>query len=167
MTATTGVGINSAMASAILAQPPSPSDATRSFRLARFQALPPERQIEFETRFDTPTIGTSYAQTECIPVTQPEYVPVSQDREADLRLRRSVGRPAEDFEVRLVDEFDEPVGTGQVGEIVVRPRRPEVMFSGYWRKPEATQMEAEIVQLQSNQPSACTGCTTSPPGTAS
>lgn len=42
------------------------------------------------------------------------------------------------FEVRIVDDQDEDVPTGQIGEILVRPKRPWSMMTGYWRKPEAT-----------------------------
>jgi crotonobetaine/carnitine-CoA ligase len=50
----------------------------------------------------------------------------------------SCGRLNDTFDVRVVDENDEPVPTGTVGEIVVRPKRGNVMFSGYWNNPEAT-----------------------------
>jgi crotonobetaine/carnitine-CoA ligase len=42
------------------------------------------------------------------------------------------------FDVRIFDDNDEEVEPGAVGEIVVRPKRPDVMFSGYWNNPEAT-----------------------------
>lgn len=50
----------------------------------------------------------------------------------------SCGPIAEDFIVQIVDEQDLPVPTGTSGEIVVRPRRPDIMFSGYWNRPEDT-----------------------------
>ena len=48
------------------------------------------------------------------------------------------GRRNDDFDVRIVDDNDNEVPDGQAGEIVVRPRKPHVMFEGYWRRPEAT-----------------------------
>jgi len=48
------------------------------------------------------------------------------------------GRRNEDFDVRLVDDEDNEVPEGQSGEIIVRPRRPHVMFEGYWRRPAET-----------------------------
>ena len=48
------------------------------------------------------------------------------------------GRRNDDFDVRIVDDNDIEVPDGEAGEIIVRPRRPHVMFEGYWRRPEAT-----------------------------
>ena len=44
----------------------------------------------------------------------------------------------EDFDVRIVDENDNELPSGQAGEIIVRPRHPDIMFSGYWNRPEDT-----------------------------
>jgi crotonobetaine/carnitine-CoA ligase len=43
-----------------------------------------------------------------------------------------------EFEVRLVDDDDTDVAVGEIGEIVCRPNGPNLMFAGYWRRPEAT-----------------------------
>ncbi len=48
------------------------------------------------------------------------------------------GRVNDTFDVRIVDENDAEVPPNTVGEIVVRPKRADVMFSGYWNNPEAT-----------------------------
>jgi crotonobetaine/carnitine-CoA ligase len=50
----------------------------------------------------------------------------------------SCGRLNDTFDVRIVDDNDEGVPTGTVGEIVLRPKRSNVMFSGYWNNAEAT-----------------------------
>jgi crotonobetaine/carnitine-CoA ligase len=74
--------------------------------------------------------GLAYGSTEaglCISARFDEPVPAG-----------SCGRVNEAFEIRVVDENDEPVPPNQVGEIVVRPKKPCVMFSGYWNNPEAT-----------------------------
>jgi acyl-CoA synthetase (AMP-forming)/AMP-acid ligase II len=47
----------------------------------------------------------------------------------------SIGRPLFHVQTRIVDEHDNEVPTGEVGELVVRG--PNV-FAGYWGKPEAT-----------------------------
>lgn len=50
----------------------------------------------------------------------------------------SNGRPRPDMEVAIFNELDEEVPTGMEGEIVVRSRAPNVMLTGYWKKPEET-----------------------------
>ena len=51
----------------------------------------------------------------------------------------SCGELADDrFEVVVLDEQDRVLGDGEVGEIAFRPRRANVMFSGYWNRPNDT-----------------------------
>jgi crotonobetaine/carnitine-CoA ligase len=50
----------------------------------------------------------------------------------------SSGTRIPDFDVRIVDNLDREVPAGTSGEIVVRPLRPDIMFMGYWRRPEDT-----------------------------
>ncbi len=47
----------------------------------------------------------------------------------------SAGREAVGAEVRIVDDKDESVGPGEVGEILVKSRS---VISGYWKAPEET-----------------------------
>jgi carnitine-CoA ligase len=42
------------------------------------------------------------------------------------------------FEVGIVDEHDRLLGAGEPGELVVRPRQPAVITSGYYGRPDAT-----------------------------
>jgi crotonobetaine/carnitine-CoA ligase len=44
----------------------------------------------------------------------------------------------ERFEVAVVDEWDREVGPGEPGELVVRPKQPFVITTGYYGAPEAT-----------------------------
>jgi len=48
------------------------------------------------------------------------------------------GRLNDDFDVRIFDEHDHELPAGVPGEIVCRPKKPDIMFSGYWNRPEAT-----------------------------
>lgn len=50
----------------------------------------------------------------------------------------SVGRPRVHVRLNIVDESGQSVPTGQKGEIIAQSTRPNVFFSEYWRKPEAT-----------------------------
>jgi crotonobetaine/carnitine-CoA ligase len=67
-----------------------------------------------------------------------EFVPMSASKASGPRERSSGGFPVPDVEVRVVDEDDNPLPAGKVGEIVARPRRAGIMFNGYWNNPEAT-----------------------------
>jgi crotonobetaine/carnitine-CoA ligase len=122
-----GVG---AIGLSLLAQPPRKDDREHHFRLACFVPMAIPEQRAFEERFATPFMGEIYGQTECIPAT---ITPFDSERRPG-----SIGRAAPQLEVRIVDDGDREVAQGEVGEIVVRPRRPGVMFSGYYGRPEDT-----------------------------
>jgi crotonobetaine/carnitine-CoA ligase len=118
------------MGMAILAQPPAPTDGAHPLRLAVWLPMGAEDQAEFERRFATPVVAEAFGQTECVPAT------ISPLR--GPRTRGAAGRSMPYLEIQTVDEGDRPVPPGEVGEIVIRPREPNVMFQGYWGKPEAT-----------------------------
>lgn len=50
----------------------------------------------------------------------------------------SSGKCAPEFDVRIFDENENEVPVGQSGEVVCRPLHPDVMFKGYWRRPDAS-----------------------------
>lgn len=50
----------------------------------------------------------------------------------------SAGRASDLFDVAIVDGQDRVLGAGEVGEIVMRPRRPDAMMAGYHNKDAAT-----------------------------
>lgn len=50
----------------------------------------------------------------------------------------SSGKRIPEYDVRIVDDLDRELPAGQSGEVVVRPLHPDVMFMGYWRRPEET-----------------------------
>ncbi|MHB9881301.1 AMP-binding protein [Pacificimonas sp. ICDLI1SI03] len=129
----TGVQILSSMIT-LIADADENEAERRCFGQLRFIAgtpIPEEYQNKWKTRFGVKdTAQICFGLTECALVTS---VPISVDRPA-----HSSGRANDDFDVRIVNEHDEEVPAGESGEIVVRPKRPHVMFEGYWRKPEAT-----------------------------
>jgi crotonobetaine/carnitine-CoA ligase len=119
------------MAMAVLARDPAHDpDADSGFRLAVIPGLPVEQAQAFERRFGVPVAGEIYGQTECLGIA---FSSVHGQRRPG-----TLGRPAPHLDVALVDGQDRPVAPGEIGEIVVRPRTPYAMYSGYWRKPEAT-----------------------------
>ena len=83
----------------------------------------------------------AFGQTETastITMLPPEdHVLEGSPEEVEKRLRRlsSIGKPLDDVEVRVVDEGDDDVAQGDVGEIVARGDR---VMKGYWNMTDAT-----------------------------
>jgi long-chain acyl-CoA synthetase len=88
--------------------------------------LPAEIGARWESRFGRP-IYEGYGLTETSP-----FACYNHDF---ARRPGTVGTAVENFELRIVDEFDQPAETGSWGEIVIRG--PGVM-PGYWKRPEET-----------------------------
>lgn len=44
----------------------------------------------------------------------------------------------DDYEVMIADDEGRAVPAGVPGEILFRPKRPHIMYQGYWRRPEDT-----------------------------
>ena len=66
-----------------------------------------------------------------------ETSPVASSNHPDKeRKPGSIGTPLEGVEMRVVDENDEEVAQGEVGEIVIRGHN---IMKGYWQRPEATE----------------------------
>ncbi len=83
----------------------------------------------FKSRFGIEQVTTFYGSTEVFsPLINfhPKAHPTS------------CGRPRAGFQVRLVDEHDIPVPTGEVGELIVRTELPWNINAGYWSLPEET-----------------------------
>jgi crotonobetaine/carnitine-CoA ligase len=115
----------------LLAQPPSTGDADPGkLRVALLPPMPPASQRAFEERFSVPVVADSYGQT--------EVLVIGMSSVDGPRKPGSAGRPAPHVEVAVVDDDDDILPTGQVGEIVVRPRVGDTFFSGYWDEPAAT-----------------------------
>lgn len=107
---------------------PRSDDRKLPARLAICSSTPGEILHDFEKRFGVDVIE-AYGMTECVLITSAP---------AGKTVPGRVGHAIPELEVRLVGDGDEPVATGQVGELVYRPREPFMMMQGYWAKPEAT-----------------------------
>lgn len=114
----------------LLQQPEQPDDRDNPVRVAGLIPIPQEASAVFRERFGVDYVWQGFGQSEVMPwsITY---------RGRDYKPG-SAGIPREDLEVRALDNDDYEVPVGEVGEICVRPRRPDVMFSGYYRQPEAT-----------------------------
>ena len=106
--------------------------ATRDHRLRRWIGIPfaPEKERILHEKFGIRSICQMYAQTEANPVATVSL--------RDPAPRDTDGRIVEDIECQVVDEEDNPVPPGEVGEIVIRPKVPGAIFSGYWNDAERT-----------------------------
>lgn len=83
-------------------------------------------------------VTQNYGLTECISLAW-IYAGelVAEGTPQELRRLASCGREALNTEVRVVDEFENDVAPGEIGEIICRG--DEVMV-GYWKMPEATSL---------------------------
>ncbi|MFA4917515.1 MAG: ATP-dependent acyl-CoA ligase [Syntrophales bacterium] len=94
-------------------------------------AIPARADIEraFEKRFNLKIIqGFGSTEMNCVVLT-----PLNEEAPVG-----SVGKPLPHSEIKLVDENDNEVPTGVRGEFVYRPKKPHIMMSGYYKRPEAT-----------------------------
>ena len=112
-------------------QPPGPADADNPIRIAFGAPCPVEIWEEFESRFGVQLVEV-YGMTES---------PMGCENRLDDRKIGSAGRESMTYEVRIVDEDDEVVPPDTPGEIVIRPKIPGAIFSGYYGR-EADTVEA-------------------------
>ena len=111
----------------LMKQPARPDDADNPARIAWGAAASPDVWPRFEQRFGV-RIHECYGLTEGASFTT-----------ANLAGKvGSIGTPIADFEVRIVDDDDQPVPDGQRGEIVQRERTPGLLMKGYFKDPEGT-----------------------------
>lgn len=118
------------MCAAIYAQPPRADDSANPLRRLQTIPAPPDIVEDFEQRFAVQCID-GYGLTDVGVVTY--------RRPDEPLVPGSSGRPLPQFEVVIADpDTDEVLPAGQAGEIMIRPRQPWGMMSGYWGNPQAT-----------------------------
>ena len=126
----TEVGVVGAVSSILLRQEPGPTDRDHRVRMMHGAAgIPMARRADFEERFGLRLV-TGFAMTET-----GHFSTTSPD---DPMRYQASGRPVPQYEAAIVDADDHEMPPGTVGELVVRPRVPGVMMTGYHRQPEAT-----------------------------
>jgi crotonobetaine/carnitine-CoA ligase len=91
----------------------------------------PELIETWQARFGVKTAGNSV-----FGLTEASFI--TSNTEGLAAPLGASGRRNDDFDVRIMDGDDVEVPEGESGEIVVRPRRPHVMFEGYWKRPAET-----------------------------
>jgi crotonobetaine/carnitine-CoA ligase len=116
------------MAQILMKQAPGPDDREHQVRTIYAVPAPAAIYRAFEERFGI-TFVEAYGATDgqvCV------YTPAGAPRPG------SCGRTIEGFELQIVNELDESVPAGTVGEIVYRSRVPYAMMLGYHNNPAAT-----------------------------
>lgn len=109
-------------------QEAKPTDINNSVRIAFGAACPPDVMEHLEKRFGFVCLE-GFGMTEI-------GIVIHDDIKA--RRKGSCGRVLENCEVRLVDDDDREVPTGEIGEIVFRPKKPYVMMTEYYNMPDKT-----------------------------
>jgi len=95
---------------------------------------------EFMERFNIPEGIVGYGSTEAAGLTHMNRyrMPLTVEEKKLSRLSSSCGQPRSDIEIMIANDDDEAVPVNEMGEILVRPREPYVMFDGYYSSPEKT-----------------------------
>lgn len=120
----------SSMYQFLLSQPEHPDDADSPLKRVGMAPLPVDIDV-FATRFGV-DICTSYNSTEL-------SCPITSDGFSAHRMPHgTAGRVRSGYECRVVDDFDRPLPSGKIGELIVRAAEPWTLMAGYLRSAELT-----------------------------
>lgn len=115
----------------IFAQPEREDDAQIPVTRIVASPFPAKIATAFERRFGLRGIETWGMTEVTVPIWQPWDEPLNVGSCGRVR--------SEHFDIRIVDPAtDSELPVGQVGEVVIRPKRPWTMMQGYFRMPEVT-----------------------------
>jgi crotonobetaine/carnitine-CoA ligase len=106
-------------------------EANTTLRLIGAAPMPMEIDARLRERFGTDVFSGAYGLTEASLVS---WTPIGVENRANAAGVIN----DEYFDVRIFDDGDNEVPRNTDGEIVCRPKRPHVMFEGYWGNAEAT-----------------------------
>jgi crotonobetaine/carnitine-CoA ligase len=118
-----------AMLTMLFKQPERPADADNPARVTVGGAAPAELWTDFENRFGLEILeiyGLTETATFCLG-SPPD----------DTRVGR-IGKPVSWSEVRIEAEDGSEAAGDEAGEIVIRSKRPQTIFLGYYKNEEAT-----------------------------
>ena len=120
------------MAAMVAKMTPDPAPVHTVTRM--FCPPPPPELDEFERRFaPCRLIWWGYGMTEIYPL--PMIFPEHQDRSLPSD---TIGMPASFMDYGVVDDHDQLLPPGEIGELVFRPCMPHSMVSEYYHDPEKT-----------------------------
>lgn len=95
---------------------------------------------EFLKRFKIPVSIVGYGSTEAAGlVTMNRYrLPLTPSAESLPRLSNLCGKPRDDISLTIANDEGEELPVGEVGEILVRQKKPHIIFDGYYNAPAKT-----------------------------
>lgn len=117
-----------AMIPILYKQLPHPQDHDNPLRIALSAAAPRTIWEDFEQRFRVKIVEL-YSQTE-------GGFMLNEDAKANGKVG-SMGKPSAAFEMKVVDDQDQELPPGQVGELIYRPKGAAVLTE-YYKNPAAT-----------------------------
>jgi len=112
----------------LLGMPERPDD--RENPVEKANAVLPRCFEAVRDRFGISRCYNTFGMTE---VGFPCILELDKGRPDDL-----CGSPGKDFEVKIFDDDDRELPDGEVGEIVCRPKKPDIIFKGYYRQEDKT-----------------------------
>jgi crotonobetaine/carnitine-CoA ligase len=119
-----------AMANFLQRQSPKADDADNPLQKVLMCPLLADLDA-FTRRFDL-KVATAYGSTEA-------NAPIVMPLGSDIRHSQVVGKVRSDlFDACILNEADEELAQGVIGQIAVRPKAPGITMLGYWQQPEAT-----------------------------
>jgi len=109
-----------------------------SLRMITYGAAPmPTDRLKDAIKIFGKRMSQSYGQAEALMAISVLGVEdhIVDGNEKEIKRLASAGRPYTINEVRLVDDRDQDVKPGEVGEVIVRSK---IVMQGYWKNPEAS-----------------------------
>lgn len=108
-----------------------PAMAGHRLRVCAAAPMPPDTDRIWRDRFGCATFSGGFGLTEASLLAA--LPPGIENRVGAAGMLNQI-----EFETALLGDDDLPVPTGAVGEICARPRYPDMMFQGYWNRPDDT-----------------------------
>ena len=111
--------------------PEQEGDADNTLRKAMIVPFPPNLWDAFQERFGLEILTAGLGMSEC--------QLVANQMRAEVPLPPyALGYPPPTLDLKLCDDDGNEVADGEAGEICVKPLQPNLIFSGYFDNPEAT-----------------------------
>jgi crotonobetaine/carnitine-CoA ligase len=112
--------------------PERPDDADNPLRSAAMSPMPDDIIAPFARRFGIERIAQGFGQSEIGNVVSREPTILPSPKPGVL------GNVTPLIDLRLIDDDGNDVAQGEVGEFALKPKKPHIMFEGYFENPEAT-----------------------------